>query len=346
MKTVDELAKIAGGKVAGNAKDKIEGITNIDNPAKGYITFVNKASDIKRLESTEISCVIAPPDAESGKITLILCEQPKLAWAKLLGLFHPPQEFETKVSEKAFVHDSAVIGENVAVEAGAHVSKNAKIGKGTVIRGGAYIDENVEIGEDCVIHPNAMIYRDSKIGNRVIIHAGAAVGSDGFGYVIDKSGNQVKVPQVGNVIIEDDVEIGANAAIDRATLGSTVIKKGAKIDNLVQIAHNVYFGENSVASAQTGISGSSKIGVNTILAGQVGIGDHCEIGDQVIVGAQSGVATNKKIPPKSIVFGYPARPLREMKKQFAAQQRAAETRKDVEDLKKKMAELEEKVADL
>ena len=237
------------------------------------------------------------------------------------------------------------MGTEVTIEPFAFIGKNVAIGNRVVIRSYAYVDENTSIGEDTVIHPHAVLYPNTRIGNRVVIHAGAIIGSDGFGYVFDGR-KQAKVPQVGNVVIEDDVEIGACTTIDRATIGSTIIREGVKIDNLVQIGHNVIVGKHTCLSAQVGISGSSKIGNYVTMGGRVGLGDHAEIGDQVMLGAQSGIPSKKKIPPKQIWIGAPARPYQEMRKQVGAQLRSYETQQLVAELKKRIETLEKELNDL
>lgn len=338
-KSASEIAALIEGTVAGNPSTLISGITNIDAPLPGCVTFVSDPAKIQELEETPLACILAPPGSLAAKKTLIITANPKIAWAKLLVFFHPPRVFSGKISEKSFISASAVLGQNVTVEPFAFIGERAKIGNGSTVRANAYIDSDVTIGENTVIHPNVTVYDRAVIGSRVIIHAGTVIGSDGFGYVFTGKEN-LKVPQIGNVVIEDDVEIGSNVSIDRATMGSTIIRKGVKLDNLVQIAHNVEVGEHSVASSQVGISGSSKIGKNAILAGQVGIADHCEIGDGAILGAQAGLPTKKKIPPKQIYFGSPARPYDVERKLLAAQPFLGETIKQVRELARKIEQLE------
>lgn len=344
QKTLAELAQIVGGEVIGDKNTVITAVTNIETPVKGGLTFITDEKNLEKLHGIEITAVLVPPSISQFEKPLIQCAHPKLAWAKLLWVFHPSRKFDGKSSEKAFVHPSAKIGKEVTIEPFAFVGENSVIGDRSVIRAGAYVDRNVQIGTDTIVHPNVMIYEDCQIGNRVILHAGVVLGADGFGYVMDTStGKHFKVPQVGNVIIEDEVEIGSNTTVDRATIGSTIIRRGAKLDNLVQIAHNCEIGEHSVASAQVGISGSCKVGKYVTFAGQVGLGDHCDIGDQAIIGAQAGLPTGKRIPPKSAFLGSPARPLEDMKKQFAAQLRSAETLQVVRSLVKRIEELESKL---
>ena len=207
------------------------------------------------------------------------------------------------------------------------------------------MDRETQIGEETLIHPHVVLYAKTQVGNRVCIHAGSVIGADGFGYLFDGS-KQTKIPQVGNVVIQDDVEIGACVTIDRATVGSTTIGKGVKIDNLVQIAHNVTIGNHSCLSAQVGISGSSKIGNYVVMGGRAGLGDHCEVGDEAVLGAQTGVPSKKVIPPKQTWIGQPARPYEEMRKQVSAQLRSYETQQLVQELKKRIETLEKELSDL
>ncbi len=339
MKTLAELAKLVNGQVRGDSNTPIKGVTNANEPRQGYITFVTQPKLAEALEKSEVTALIIPPDFPASSKPCIVAENPKLAWGILLELFFPPRTYQTEISSGAFVHSTANIGKNVRIEKGVYIGEHAKIGDASVIRANSYIDDFVSVGTACVIHPNVTLYDHTVVGNSVIIHAGCVIGTDGFGYVFDGK-KQFKIRQVGNVVIENDVELGGNVCIDRATMGSTVIRAGSKIDNLVQIAHNVSFGPHSIASSQTGISGSSNIGAYVTLAGQVGIGDHAEIGNGAILGAQAGVPTGKKIPERAIFIGSPARPAEEMKKQVAAQLRMHEILETIRDLKKRVVELE------
>lgn len=337
---VRDIAEQVQGQWVGNGDQDVQVITSLDRPDPLALSFVNQSEQLATIDDHAFSCLLAPLGSVSPTKTLILVPHPKAAWAKLLSVFFPPRAFKAEISANAYVSPLAEIAEGVTIEPFAWIGDHVKIGANTVIRAGAYIDEYCQIGSDTHIHPRVIIYPKCVIGNQVIIHAGSVIGSDGFGYVFTGR-EQLKVPQVGNVVIEDLVEIGANVTIDRATTGSTLIQKGAKIDNLVQIAHNVRFGENSVASSQSGISGSSIIGNNVILAGQVGIADHCEIGDGVIVGAQAGIPSKKKIPTGQIYFGSPARPYQESRKMLAAQGFLADTVKKVRSLEKQVTRIQE-----
>lgn len=342
FKTVEEFAKLIGGVVVGDGKTVIEGITNFENPLKGHISFVQDEKGFKTLEASEITCVIVPKQIATSSKVLIQVEYPKRAWAQILRELFPARKFPGTISSQASIAKTAQLGKHVTVEPFVTVGENVVIGDGAVLCSHAFVGENVKIGKNSVIHPNVTLYEGSELGANVVIHAGTVIGADGFGYVATPGAHE-KLPQIGNVVIEDDVEIGACSTIDRAAIGSTHIGKGCKIDNLVQIAHNVVLGEHTVISAQTGISGSCKVGSHVTMGGSVGLGDHVEIGDWAMIGAGAGFPSNKKVPGKQIYFGQPARPYAEMRKQFGAQLRAAETLDDVRTLRKKVAALEAKL---
>ncbi len=344
-KTLKELADVIQGTVAGDGTTKITGITSIEYPRSGHLAYLTDHKKLGELESSVLAALIVPSEIKSSKKPLIQSQNPKLAWAILLGLFHPPQTHSKKVSEHAFVSKDARIGKNVTIEPFAFIGSGAAIGDQSVICSYTYIDEGSSIGQETIIHPHTVLYPKTQIGNRVVIHAGSIIGADGFGYVFDGR-KQAKVPQVGNVVIQDDVEIGACVTIDRATIGSTIIGQGVKIDNLVQIAHNVEIGSHSCLSAQVGISGSSKVGNYVVMGGRVGLGDHCEIGDQATLGAQTGVPSGKTIPPNQVWIGQPARPYEEMRKQVSAQLRSYETQQLVSELKKRIEALEKELTEL
>ncbi|MFZ5802733.1 MAG: UDP-3-O-(3-hydroxymyristoyl)glucosamine N-acyltransferase [Candidatus Omnitrophota bacterium] len=340
--TVRELADKVQGKVLGDEGLRVDGITNAESPAQGLITFAQDEKTLRSLEATEINCIIIPEKISRSSKTCIQVKNPKLAWAQLLAVFYPEKGYPRTLSKFASIAESAKIGAGVTIEPFAVIGDHAVIGAHAVIRSFVSIAEDVKVGEGTVLHPGVTIYRRSDIGKNVIIHAGTVIGADGFGYVTTEKG-QEKVPQVGHVVIQDEVEIGASCAIDRATIGATVIGRGTKIDNLVQIGHNVTIGCHTVISAETGISGSCKIGNFVTMGGKTGIGDHVEVGDFVMLGAGTGIPTGKKIPPRSIYIGAPARPYQEVRKQVAAQLRAAETLDDVKALRVRVSELEKKL---
>ena len=304
-KTLDELAQIVNGTVIGDGGIHISDVAKIEEGEKGKISFLANLRYEKYLKDTKASAVIVPRSISKSKTNLLQVDDPYLALRKILLLFHPfPGVTRHSIHSTAYIEKNAHIERPVQIGAFAYIGNDARISKRTVIGAYAYIGNEVYIGEHVLLHPGATILDRCIIGNRVIIHAGAVIGSDGFGYAKEKE-KYLKIPQVGNVVIDDDVEIGANTTIDRATIGSTYIASGCKIDNLVQIAHNVKIGEYTAIAAQTGIAGSTKIGSRVALGGQVGIVGHIEIGDNSIIGAQSGVT--KPVPKNSFYFGYPAR---------------------------------------
>lgn len=338
-KTLRDIAEFVGGKVIGDPSIVISGITNSENPKSGHITFAQNPRFIKNLEASEIACLIVREDVTESVKPLICVRDPKLAWAKLLGLFFPPRKFEPGIAAQAVISPSATIGKDVTIEPFSVIAEGAVVGDRTVIRSNCFIGENVQLGSGSVLHSGVRIYENTKIGSNVIIHSNAVIGADGFGYVTTAQGQQ-KVPQVGYVVIEDDVELGAGVTIDRATIGATTIGRGTKIDNMVQIGHNVTIGQHTVISAQSGVSGSCRIGNFVTMGGKAGLGDHVEIGDFTMVGAGSGFASGKKVPSKQVVFGQPARPYAEARKQIAAQLKSAETLEQVRELRKRVQELE------
>lgn len=341
-KTVQEIASLIQGKVIGDSNLTVSGITNIETPGPGLITFIQDPKHLEDMENSSVACLIVPPSVQSSKKTIIQVPNPKQAWAKLLRDFFPARAFSKTISKEASIAKSAKLGKNITVESFAVIGENSVIGDDAVILSHAVVGPNVKIGKGTVLHPSAVIYENCEIGNNSVLHAGCVIGADGFGYVTTAE-KQEKVPQVGNVIIEDDVEIGACATIDRATIGSTRICKGVKIDNQVQIGHNVTIGAHTVISAQSGVSGSSKVGAHVTMGGKAGLGDHVEIGDWTMVGAGSGLPSGKKIPAKQIIFGQPARPYHEARRQIGAQLRAAEMLDDIRKMKKKIEALEKKL---
>ena len=341
-KTVEEIAKIINGEVVGDKKLVLTGISGIKEAKEGDLTFLANPKYTPLLNSTKASCVITSKDTESSDtLTLIKTDNPNMAFAKMVELIAPPKPaVEKGVNKLASVGKNVKLGKDVSVGPFAVVEENVEIGDGTVVYAGVYIGHEARVGKNTVIYPHVSIRERCVIGSSVIIHSGAVIGSDGFGFDTAGGGLQ-KIPQIGTVVIEDDVEIGANVAIDRARFGKTVIGKGTKIDNLVQIAHNVVIGENSILVAQSGISGSSKLGKGVIIAGQAGIVGHVEIGDGTIVAAQSGVS--KSLGKNLIVGGAPVKPLNVWKRTTACIQRLPELFKTVNEMKAKLKRLEEKI---
>jgi UDP-3-O-[3-hydroxymyristoyl] glucosamine N-acyltransferase len=281
-----------------------------------------------------------PPGAERYGKNVIEVKNPYLAFAKLLTIFHVKPHASKGIMEGAMVGKDVVTGEDITICPGAYVADGVRMGNRVVLYPGVVLYEGVEIGDDVTLHANVTVREGCRIGNRVIVHGGVVIGSDGFGYAPDGKSYQ-KIPQIGVVVIEDDVEIGANTTIDRAALGITLIRRGTKIDNLVQIAHNCIIGENCIIVSQTGISGSTKLGEHVTIGGQVGIVGHLDIGDNVMVGAKSGV--HNSISAGQIYSGYPAFPHKEWLKAASVFSKLPEMRKTINSLEKRIQELESKL---
>ncbi|MGD8230227.1 MAG: UDP-3-O-(3-hydroxymyristoyl)glucosamine N-acyltransferase [Desulfobacteraceae bacterium] len=307
MPALKEIAELVGGEVIGDDQVLITGIHSLVEASTGEISFFGDPRYKESLKETKASALLVSAFTELYAGPQVLVPNPALAYARVATLFAPPPPRFSGKSEKAFIHKTARIGEDVSIYPFVYVGEEAMIGDHTTLCAGVFVGDRVRIGNSTVIHPNVSILHDSVIGNEVIIHAGSVIGSDGFGFVRDGQVN-VKIPQIGYVQIDDQVEIGANNTIDRAALGKTWIKRGVKTDNLVQIAHNVVIGEDTVIVALTGISGSSNIGREVVIGGQVGINDHITIGDRAMIGSQSGVA--KSVSPGQVVTGRPAMPHR------------------------------------
>lgn len=334
-----ELAELIQASVKGDPGLSITGINTLEEALPGELSFVTNKRYMSMIPQCRASALLVPPELDQLEIPLLVSRQPYLSLARAAQLFlgrpHPP----VGVHETSWIGEGVQLGNGVSIGALAHVGNGASIGGGTVVLGGAFIGDGVHIGEDCLIHPRATILERCRLGSRVIIHSGVVIGSDGFGFAQDEEGRHVKIPQVGIVQIDDDVEIGANCTIDRATFGRTWIQRGTKIDNLVQIAHNVTVGEHSVLVAQVGVSGSSRIGKHVILAGQVGIVGHIEIGDRARIGAQSGVPHSVKAGED--MSGSPAMPHKEYLRCAASFRHLPRFREELRELKTKVGRLEE-----
>ena len=338
-KKLKELAEWVGGKIIGDGEVEIFGVASIDEAKIGEITFIANPKYLAKISVTNASAIIVSPEITRAEKPLLCVSNPQLAFAKVVGLFSS-QPYQPKgVDPHAWVSPTAQLGRDLTIYPFVYIGDGCRIGDRVTLYPGVSIGEDSSIGEESVIYPNVSIYPKAIIGKRVILHSGVVVGSDGFGYVKDGRKN-VKIPQVGIVEIEDDVEIGANTTIDRAALGKTIIGRGVKIDNLVQVAHNVVIGEDSIIVAQVGISGTTKIGRNVVLAGQVGIVDHVEIGDNVMVGAQSGVPYD--LAPNQGYTGSPALPHREFLRTITVFPKLPEMRKTLLDIEKRLKELEKR----
>lgn len=331
-KTLKELAALVGGEVVGDEDIEISSVNGIREAREGEITFLANPLYGPLINTTKASAVITSKEVDSAPKPIIRTDNPSAAFTKVITVFDTRRESAVPegVDKSAIVAKGAKLGRGVAIAALAVIEESAEIGDGSVVYPHAYIGPHTVIGPNAKLYPSVTIRENCVIGSNVIIHSNTVIGSDGFGYV-QVAGRHEKIPQKGIVVIEDDVEIGSNVSIDRARFGKTVIGRGTKIDNLVQIAHNVNIGRNSIIVSQAGVSGSSKLGDNVILAGQAGVVGHIEIGDNVIVGAQSGVT--KSIPKNTVVLGSPANPISEQKRIFAALHRLPELFKLVKSLK-------------
>lgn len=331
--TVAELAKQLGADVAGDAATPLTGFALANHAGPGDLTFAENAEYFAAAEASAATAIICDLKSVSDKKILLRVAHPRVAFAKALAIFFPEPKFAPHVHPSAAVAASAQIDPTAHIGPHCTIGERVKIGANCVLQAGCFIGDDSTLGDETNLFPNVTVYFRSQIGRRVRIHSGTVIGADGFGYVFDTSFHR-KVPQIGNVIIGDDVEIGSNVSIDRAALGSTIIGKGTKIDNLVQIAHNVEIGEHCIVCAQVGIAGSAKLGSYCVLAGQVGIAGHLKIGNRVTIGSKSGVMHN--IADGEQWLGIPAQPDKQAKRVMIALQR-------LPDLLKKVAAWEKKL---
>lgn len=335
---VSALAKLLNYPYKGKGTTLISGVSNLKEAKKGELVFLAHRKFRSQLEQTKASAAIIPVDETFDRIPVIKSENPQLSFIQAVEYIFQPHKPAPGIHSQAYVSPTAKVGKDVSIGAFVFIGDEVEIGNRTVIFPFVAMYPRTRVGRDCFIHSHVSIREESFIGNKVIIHNGAVIGSDGFGYIQDNRKTHVKIPQKGIVVIQDNVEIGANTTIDRASLGKTIIHKGTKIDNLVQIAHNVEIGSDVILVAQTGIAGSSKIGKNVIAGGQVGIADHVEIGDNVIMAAKSGVT--KSIPANSMVAGIPHLDIRDWRKAWVSIPQLYDLLKEIKKLKKKIETLE------
>ncbi|HBG93680.1 MAG: UDP-3-O-(3-hydroxymyristoyl)glucosamine N-acyltransferase [Nitrospirae bacterium GWF2_44_13] len=331
-----EIAEMLGGELAGGPDIEIKGAAGISDAKDGDITFLSTAKLISECIESKASAVIVKETVPEIKKPQLKVSNPQYAFARLLEHFYVKQFIASGISEGAYVSAKAKIDKDVSIFPMAFIADDAAVGSRTVIYPGVFIGKDSSVGDECIIYPNVTIRENVKIGSRAIIHSGAVIGSDGFGYVMEK-GIHYKIPQIGGVIIGDDVEIGANVTIDRATTGNTIIGRGTKIDNLVHIAHNVKIGENSVIAAQTGVAGSTEIGNYVVFGGQVGVADHAKIDDGVMVGAQSGAMGHVT---KGIYSGSPMIPHRDWLKSMVIFAKLPELSKRIKELEDMIKNIE------
>ena len=337
--TASQIAEQLRGSVLGDGSVEITGFATADLARPGDLTFAEKESYFAAAEASQASAILVSGEFASSKKVLIRVPNARVAVARLLPLFFPPEQHAPGVHATATVAASAQVDPTAHIGPGCVVGARVKIGAHAVLMGGNHIGRDCQIGEDGCLFPNVVLYAQCRIGNRVSIHAGTVIGSDGYGYVFDE-GRHRKMLQVGNVVIHDDVEIGANTAIDRGALGATVIGQGTKIDNQVHIAHNVVIGKHCLVMGQVGFAGSTQLGDYCVIASQSGIAGHLKLGNQATVGAKSGVM--RDIPDKGTVLGMPAAPDKQTKRQWISVQQLPDMIHRLRDLEKLVAELRAK----
>jgi len=335
--SVKELADIVDGQVIGDTNKSITGVAGVLESNQEEITFAENRKYLSEAEKSNAGVIIVPEELRTSKKTIIAVKNPRLAYAQIASIFAPDVFYKPGIHPSSVVSENATIGNNVSIHPQVVIDDNVVIGDNTVLAPGAYIGKGSEIGSNTVIHPNVVVEYDSIIGSNCIIHGGSVIGSDGYGFVSVVDGHH-KIPQLGNVIIEDNVEIGANVTVDRGTSGSTVIGKGTKVDNLVQIAHNVKIGPDCLIIAQVGIAGSSEIGERVILAGKTGVVGHIKVADHVTVASYSMVT--KDTPSAVFYSGNPAQDHKAELREQAAGRKLPELLKKVKELEKKILQME------
>lgn len=337
--TAKQIAEVINGEVVGDENVAVSVFSKIEEGKPGSLTFLSNPKYTNYIYSTEASIVLVSnkfvPEHEV-KATMIKVENPYDCLARLMMMYESSKPKKKEIDPLAFVAHSAKVGEDVYIGAFAYIGENAVIGDDTKIYPHAYVGDNVKIGENATLYQHVSVYAECRVGNNCILHSGCVIGADGFGFAPTENGYE-KIPQIGNVVLEDDVEIGANTCIDRATMGSTIVHKGAKIDNLVQIAHNDEIGSNTVIAAQTGVAGSTKIGEWCMFGGQVGVAGHITVGNKVNVGAQTGV--NSHVEGNQTIMGYPAMSYRDFMKTSVLQRKLPDMMKRIDALEKEIKAL-------
>ena len=342
--SVRDLAEHVSGNVVGDGTVLIQRIANLENAGQGSISYVDSEKHFDTAAASGASCLIVPnannrPEFKSS--ALIEVSNPKLAFSQIAALLHPPVRREPTIDPTAVRAETADIALTAFIGPNACVGEYARIGAHTRVEAGAVIGANVTVGSECVIHPNVVLYDGVSIGDRVILHAGVCIGADGFGYVRDAMGYH-KFPQIGTVVIEDDVELGAHTCVDRAALGRTRIGKGTKLDNMVHVGHNCDIGERVVIAAQTGISGSVTIEDDAVIGGQVGFGDHTRVQSGAVIGSKAGILPGKIVRP-GVWWGIPIQPLSDYKRMNANLSRLPEMRDELKQLRQRINDLEDKL---
>ncbi|HEX8071809.1 MAG TPA: UDP-3-O-(3-hydroxymyristoyl)glucosamine N-acyltransferase [Pyrinomonadaceae bacterium] len=349
-RTAAELAALVGGRVVGDGAARVARVASLETAGADAVAFVEDAKLLSAALASGAACLLVPEGAGAGVTeaaarapVLIEVARPKLAFAQVAALLHPPKRRAPELHPTAVIAESARLGADVFVGAYVCVGDNTTVGARTHLRAGAKLGDGVTVGADCVIHPNVFLEDGVTIGDRVILHAGVVVGADGFGYVRAADGYH-KFPQLGTVVVGDDVEIGAHSCVDRGALGATRIGAGTKIDNLVQVGHNVQIGARVVIAAQTGISGSTVIEDDAVIGGQVGFGDHARVEAGAVIGSKAGVLPGKIVRAGTVVWGVPVRPLAEYKRLNAHFGRLPQLKAQLDDLRRRVADLEAQLA--
>lgn len=336
--TASELAARVGGRIVGDGSVAIQSVADLERASEGEIAYVEDEKVFDLAKKSRASCLIVPLGAAIDSACRIEVAKPKLAFALIAEALHPPKRLEPSIHPTAVIVESADVALTASIGPQVCIGEHSRVGVGTQILAGASIGDSVAIGSDCVIHPNVVVYDNVTIGNRVILHAGVVIGADGFGYVRDEHSHH-KFPQIGTVVIEDDVELGANTCVDRAALGRTRIGRGTKIDNLVHVGHNCDIGERVVIAGQTGISGSVTIEDDCIIGGQVGFGDHIRVQSGAVIGSKAGILPGKIVRP-GVWWGIPIQPLDEYKRLNAHISRLPHMRKELKELTERVKMLE------
>jgi UDP-3-O-[3-hydroxymyristoyl] glucosamine N-acyltransferase len=334
--TASQIAEKLQGEVVGDGSVQLTGLAPANAAKPGDLTFAEKETYLAAAEESQAAAVLVPTGFTSSKKVLIRVANPRVAMAKLLPIFIPPDQYAPGIHPSATIDPSAQIDPTCHIGPHCVIGARVRIGARGVLMGGNHLGRDCQIGDDVCLYPNVVIYPKSQLGHRVAIHAGTVIGSDGYGYVFDTSFHR-KMLQVGNIVIGDDVEIGANTAIDRGALGATAIGQGTKIDNLVHVAHNVTMGRHCLIMGQVGFAGSTRLGDYCVIASQSGIAGHLTIGNQAMVGAKSGVM--RDVPDKGAVLGFPALPDKQTKRQIIALQQLPELLRRVRELEKEVADL-------
>ncbi len=340
--TAAQIAERIGGEVLGDGAVELTGLAAADHARAGDLTFAENSTFLATAEASQAAAILVTGGVAASSKVLIHVPNARVGMAKVLTVFFPPDGFPCGIHPDAAIADSAQIDPTAHLGPHCVVGERVRIGARSVLMGGNHLGHDCQLGDDVCLYPNVVVYAKSQIGHRVVIHAGTTIGSDGYGYVFDQ-GRHRKMPQVGNVIIGDDVEIGANAAIDRGALGSTVIGQGTKIDNLVHVAHNVVLGRHCLVMGQVGFAGSTSLGDYGVVASQSGISGHLKLGSQVTIGAKSGVM--RDVPDGGRVLGIPAAPDKQAKRQWVGVQQLPEMIRRLRELEQEVAQLRAKVGD-